>query len=95
MPTFSLVACAIATFIWVDGKMISGKFPGVVVFVFHLFFHFCLLSACLGKIYNFWKVWSCLRSPTSVHVFGTHRCLNNLNATFVLPATADEVILSH
>lgn len=51
MPTFSLVACAIATFIWVDGKMISGKFPGVVVFVFHLFFHFCLLSACLGKIY--------------------------------------------
>lgn len=49
MPTFSLVACAIATFIWVDGKMISGKFPGVVVFVFCLFFHFCLLSACLGK----------------------------------------------
>lgn len=49
MPTFSLVACAIATFIWVDGKMISGKFPGVVVFVFHLFFHFCLLSVCLGK----------------------------------------------
>lgn len=45
MPTFSLVACAIATFIWVDGKMISGKFPGVVIFVF------CLLSACLGNIY--------------------------------------------
>lgn len=71
MPTFSLVACAIATFIWVDRKMISGKFLGVVVFVFSFLFVVCLfgkryiISGKYGLAYTPLLLCMCL-APTDV-----------------------------